>query len=102
MTAERHRDAICCSCREGHPAVGPLIEGPDAQYMCWNCAALYVSRFADASVSKELGPGCSFCQKTSVAVLPAGPNDTICQECADLFIHIFQEETRRRTKQAER
>ena len=96
----------CSFCGKNQDQVRRLIAGPGGVYVCDECIGLF--RVQDYQDQAEQGavPGtkesglalrCSFCGKKQEKVqrLITGPGQvSICSECIDLCVEIFEEEVK--------
>lgn len=98
------RSYICSFCAKNQDEVQRLIGGPGGVFVCNECIARFSNGSAEeqstiAAISiksKTNSSRCSFCgkQEKQVQRLVEGNNGVnICDECIDLCLEIFHEET---------
>lgn len=104
----------CSFCQKNYRQVGPLVEGPDQHYICFQCVELSTRileldiknrrelRKEDATEATLADPSvdflCSFCQESfrSVGPLIEGPDNVyICFRCLQFSATIIEAEWRR-------
>jgi ATP-dependent Clp protease ATP-binding subunit ClpX len=51
----RYRNAYCSFCRKSYHDVGPLVEGPNAAYICSECVLLALEIFEQEKRRRQSG-----------------------------------------------